>query len=112
MEWGKRETGGQRSSSFSEQFQCVHSSLRDMRQLRMRSFYFTALFLTACTAASEHSDKQAATPVPDKQTPTVAVATREAGAAAAVAVSNGALATPAAPRAIAALRDPATTPVI
>ena len=78
----------------------------------MRSFYFSALLLTACTAASEHGDKQAATPVPDKQTPAAAVATREAGATAAVAVSNGALVTPAAPRAIAALRDPAATPVI
>jgi len=64
------------------------------------------LFLGACTAASEHSDKRLAT-----QSPAPAASTREAHAET-VAVSNGTLAIPPAAHAIAKFRDPATTPVI
>ena len=75
-----------------------------MRHLRRRSFILSTLFLGACTAAPEHSDKKLATqsPAPEKAATPAAAVTREAHAET-VAVSNGS---------IAKRRDPATTPVI
>jgi len=84
-----------------------------MRHIGQTSLFASALLLGAC-AASEHSDKQAAAPGTSQQTPAVtpvASGTREARAET-VAVSNGAVAAPPAPRRLAAMRDPSTTPVI
>ena len=88
-----------------------------MRHLRSRSIVLASLALGACTAASEHSAKRSVTPTPEQLAgaPAAAAATtREAAVvrAATVATSNGALATAPVTPAIAALRDPATTPVI
>ena len=75
-----------------------------MGHLRRGSFVVALLpLVVACTAASEHSDKPAAAAAPSP--------TREAAAPAAVAVANGAVGAPISSR-IAALRDPAATPVI
>src|SRR5689334_5563698 len=79
-----------------------------------RSSFAVALLLTACMAASEHSDKPAATPAPAQQAAAVASAspTREATRPqGAVAVANGAVGAPISAQ-LAKLRDPATTPVI
>ena len=83
-----------------------------MGHLRRGSFVI-ALLLTACTAASEHSDKPSATPAPAQQTAPVASSspTREAASPRSVAVANGAVGAPISPQ-LAALRDPAATPVI
>src|SRR5437763_1955904 len=78
-----------------------------MRHLRQSSLILSAVLACACTAASEHADTHASQPAPDGQ----ANATREAGATT-VAVANGAVASAAVPRAIGAMRDPATSPVI
>lgn len=84
-----------------------------MRQLRQRSFILGALVLSACTAASERTEKRTQTPAPEQQPATSAPApTREAAPERAVAVSNGAVAPATVSRTIAALRDPSTTPVI
>jgi len=85
-----------------------------MRQLRRSSLLFCALTLGACTAASEHTDTRAAT-TPSRASAETASAspagTRQAPAAREVSVSNGAVA-PAVKAKLAAMRDPATTPVI
>jgi hypothetical protein len=73
-----------------------------MRQLCRGSFVF-AVLLGACTAASERSDKPAATPAPEQRSAPVAQAT--------ASISNGAVASPI-PSKILAQRDPAATPVI
>ena len=116
-ERGTRVTTERHRSSFSRYFPSRNLIRCDMHQLRQRPFILTALLLGACTAASEHSKQRAGTPSPAAQTASVAPAlavTREAHAAGAetVAVSNGAVAIPPVPRAIARFRDPATTPVI
>src|SRR5205814_10621104 len=114
---GIRVTSRHRGSSFSKADPLGHSSMRDMRHFRSRSVVLGSLFMAACTAASEHSDKGAVPPTPAQQSapvaPAAAVRTREARVTRpdSVMTSNGAVATPLA-RSIAALRDPATTPVI
>jgi len=85
-----------------------------MRQLRRSSFFVFTLTLGACTAASERGDSRAASTPTRASAETVASSaapTRQAPAAGAVAVSNGAVA-PAVPAKLAAMRDPAATPVI
>src|SRR5206468_10994172 len=116
-ERGTRVTTEEQDSSFSWLFSiAIHLSLCDMHHPCRRSFILTALSLGACTAASEHSDKQHGPPAPTAQPAAAApaAATRQAPAASAetVSVSNGAVATVQMSRAMAALRDPATTPVI
>ncbi len=85
-----------------------------MHHLRRCSFIVSALFLGACTSASEHSDKQAGASAPSLQTASatpVASVTREAHADT-VAVANGAIGSTLAPKGIVAMRDPNATPVI
>src|SRR5205823_7910625 len=112
---GIRVTSRHRGSSFSKADPLGHSSMRDMRHLS-RSVVLGSLFIAACRA-SEHSDQGAVPPTPAQQSapvaPAAALRTREARVVRpdSVMTSNGAVATPLA-RSIAALRDPATTPVI
>ena len=87
-----------------------------MRHLRRRSLIVCALFLGACTGASEHSEKQTSSqsPAPQAAAAASSAGTREAHAATSetVAVSNGAVAAAPVTHAIARMRDPAATPVI
>src|SRR6476620_2858994 len=72
---GTTVTTEEQGSSFSGHLYRDHLSVCDMRHLRRRSFIWSTLFLGACTAASEHSDKRLAT-----QSPAPAASTREAHA--------------------------------
>ena len=80
-----------------------------MGHLRRGSFV-VALLLSACTAASERSDKPAA-PAPAAAIAATSLTREAASSPRAVAVANGTVGAPI-PSRIAALRDPAATPVI
>src|SRR5690348_11616743 len=113
-ERGTRVTTEARDSSFSSPPSVDHpSSVCDMHHPRRCWFIVSALVLGACTAASEHTEKQAGTPVPLQSASVAAVdSIRPAAHAEAEASSNGAIAPAATPTGIVAMRDPNATPVI